>query len=77
MAYKAERLDGRGVSMKAACVTGVVGLWVYSVFLVARWQMRGKCCQGARARGAAPFWVNVYLKGSGLSVLAWLVLIMG
>ena len=63
--------------MKSAYVTGVVGLWVYSVFLVARWQMGGQCCQGTRAWWAAQVWVKVYLKVSGLPVLAWLILIMG
>jgi len=63
--------------MKASCAITVVVMWIYSVFLWARWRMAAQCREGKRARTLAQGRIKMYLKVSGLPVLGWLILIMG
>jgi hypothetical protein len=62
--------------MKTACIGTVVGLWIYSVFLLARWRIAAQYHEENKARLLAQGWIRLYLKLSGLLVLAWLVLII-
>jgi hypothetical protein len=63
--------------MKAVYATMVVGLWIYSVFLFAQWRMEAQARGMKAARTTDLICVRMYLRLTGLAVLAWLVVMMG